>query len=305
MKYTKPVVIFNKNSKGGTNSKKFKVFSDKIDSHFPGSRPFYYSPESFEATEKFIKDFCNNGEFDLIISIGGDGTLSSISNALMKVDYDKRVPILPIPGGSGNSLFIDFDISNIDDSFKKFTDDSYTVIDILKVNTTDREFYCLNILGMGFISDIAEFAVEKKKKFGAFAYILAPFFGLKKFKPYNTTITLDNNELFKSEKVFFLTVSNNKYTGANFKVAPDADMRDGLADVVVLHDINRFSFLLGFLKVFSGNHIKQKGCICLKSNHVKITSTPNYSLMPDGELHSMSPVEINVLSKQIKLAITL
>ncbi|HBD96247.1 MAG: hypothetical protein A2015_10185 [Spirochaetes bacterium GWF1_31_7] len=304
MKYKKISVIYNKNASGGKAEIKFNQLKNIITQKVPDAEIEYYNSESIKDMENYIVDLCYNKKADLLIPLGGDGTISSISNVLMTIDFDKRIPILPIPGGTGNSFLVDQNITTIDDAFEKFDPNGYFLSDIIEVKTNKRHFYCINIVGMGFISDVAEFAVKHKKSIGALSYILAVFTGLGKFKPYKTKITFSDHEQFNSDKVFFLTISNNKFTAAKFMVAPDADITDGLGDIIILHDINRFQFLKGFSKIFTGKHTHEKGCTYIKSSSLKIEADPLFYIMPDGDLlDDYSPVEINILKAQIKFAL--
>ena len=86
-------------------------------------------------------------------------------------------------------------------------------------------------------------------------------------------------------------------------IAPEAKYDDGLIDVIILSDINRLRFLNGFRKVFKGKHTNDKGCYYFKTKNIEIHSTPDYHLMPDGDLEGNSPIKVKVIQKQIKLVI--
>lgn len=304
MAYKRITVIYNKNANSGNLNSNLEHLKDCLAKKMQESEISYYDSESVEKMNNYIAEICNEKKYDLIISFGGDGTVSTVCNALMNVDFDKRLPVLPIPGGTGNSLFVDFGIESIEGAFEKLDGDGYYLSDIIEVKSRNRNFYCINIIGMGFISDVAEYSVKHKKTMGGFAYVMAVFAGLGKFRPYKTKITFSDNKTFQSDKVYFLTVSNNKFTASKFMVAPEADMTDGLGDIIILHDLGRLRFLWGFSKIFKGGHVKVKGCTYLKSASMKIEASPDFYLMPDGELlQDYSPVEINVLKHQIKFAL--
>ena len=263
--------------------------------------------ESQENTIKKIEEiYRDHLKNDLIICIGGDGSISTICNGLMKIPQKKRLPIFPLPSGSGNSLLRDFNILTIDDAITNYMKAEFKMLDILHLEEVNGKFswYCINVIGMGFVSDVVTYVVNEGKKFGAFSYMLGIVLALGKFKPYKTVIKYNNGEdKFQSDRVFFMTFSNTKYTGGKIMVAPDAKYDDGLMDVIVLHDINRFQFLKGFRKTFKGKHINAKGCKYFQTNNLEISSDPNFILMPDGELDGISPVKVSVIPKQIKFIV--
>ncbi len=300
-----PIIIYNPKSGGGKTkvlfSKYYKIIKNNI---FFKKIDVFESQSKTETINKIID--IHNSHYDLIISIGGDGSISTICNGLMNVNIKKRLPILPLPCGSGNSFLLDFNIHSIYDSIKKYKENNQKIIDVFFLEEIKGNFkwYCINVVGLGFISNIAEYGEKKFNKFGAFKYFLASIFALKEFKPYITNIKYDNNKKeFNSDNVFFISISNSKFTGGKIMIAPEAKYDDGLMDVVILHDINRFNFLNGFRKVFKGKHINDKGCLYFKTKDIEIYSTPDFFLMPDGELEGKSPIKVIVIPKQIRLVI--
>lgn len=303
--YKNPIIIYHGKARGGKSSQKFQDFHDGLKSGLLFKEFSIFQSPSLQETENKIREIHEKNSHDLIISYGGDGTISSICNSLMTIDESQRLPLLPLPGGSGNSFIKDFSINNMEEALSRYRKGLCTKIDVMKVEELNSNFncYCINVLGMGFISDIARYAVEHGKKYGSFSYVLGSILGLKNFKPYKTKITYNETESFESEKVYFLTISNSMFTGGNIKIAPEASYNDGLLDVIVLHDINRFDFIRGFVKAFKGTHTKQRGCKYIQTKELIIEATPSFSLMPDGDLAGSSPVKITNIPGQIRLAI--
>jgi diacylglycerol kinase (ATP) len=305
--FKKPLLIYNPAAGGGKAKKKFEIYYKKlIEEKIFEKIDVCETKSKQEAFEKVLEAHKDN-KYDLLISIGGDGTISTVANALMNIPFEKRLPLYPLPSGSGDSLLRDFDIYSIEDSIKSYRNcDSLKLFDLflLEVKESNFKWYCINVLGMGFISDIATSAVKHGKKYGAFSYVIALFLCLKEFKPYKTKILYnDKKDAFECDKLFFFTVSNTKYSGGGIKVAPDASYNDGLMDVVILHNINRFQFLKGFFKAMKGKHLKEKGCFSFRTNTLEITSTPDFILMPDGDIEGKSPVKVTLIPKQIKLVV--
>lgn len=300
-----PIIIYNPKSGGGKSKEKFdKYYKLLKKQNFFNRIDIFESNSKQETINKIIK--IHNDNYDLIISIGGDGSISTICNGLMKIDIAKRLPLFPIPSGSGNSLLLDFNIHSINDSINNFKKNNTKFIDVLLLEEINGNFkwYCINVIGLGFVSNIAKYGSEKFNKFGTLKYLLGTFLALKEFKPYSTKIIYNNSKKeFKSDNVYFITLSNTKYTGGKVMIAPKAKNNDGLMDVVILHDINRFDFLNGYKNSLKGKHINNKGCFYFKTSNIEIYSNPNFFIMPDGELEGVSPIKVKVIPKQIKLVI--
>jgi YegS/Rv2252/BmrU family lipid kinase len=304
-KYENPIIIINAAAKAGRSKKVFeKYYKILLKENFFKKIDIFES-KSKEDTINLVKKLHIKSKNDLIISIGGDGSISTIVNGLMDVPIKNRLPIFPLPTGSGNSIVRDYGITNINHSIEKYKTQKPKDYDVMFMECIKEKFkwYCLNVIGMGFISDVAEYVVKKSKKLGAFSYPVGTVLALKEFKPYKTTIKYDSKKVFKSDKVFFIAFSNTKYSGGPIMVAPEAKHDDGLIDVTILYELNRLQFLNGFRKTFNGGHIRDKGCLYFKVKNAVVHADPDFILMPDGELEGKSPVKISIIKKQIKLIV--
>ncbi|OHD14913.1 MAG: hypothetical protein A2086_02405 [Spirochaetes bacterium GWD1_27_9] len=308
LKYNKPIIMYNPKAGGGKAREKFEIYYKKLKESniFTENIDFCETESRDDAISKAINISEQNNN-DVIITIGGDGTISTIVNALMTLPKEKRLPLLPLPSGTGDSLLRDFNVTDIDlaiANLKKIDSPKFFDLLFLEELEGNYKYYCINVLGMGFISDAANYAVKGMKKFGAMGYVYAIFAALGNFKPYKTTIKYnDGKNTYQSDKVFFLTISNTKYSGGAVKIAPDAIYNDNLMDIVILHDINRFQFLNGFRKAFKGKHLGKKGCTHFQTNSIEIHSEPKFQLMPDGELEGTSPLRVSILPKEIALVV--
>jgi diacylglycerol kinase (ATP) len=303
--YKNPIIIFNPKSGGGRSKKRFEKCYKVLKKSNLFNKIDVFEANDKNTTINKVYEINKDKKNDLFITLGGDGSISTVCNGLMKMDFNERLPILPIPSGSGNSLLRDFDVKNIYDSLERFKKNNFTYVDVLLAESIENNFkwYCINILGLGFIANIAQYGEEKFNSFGSIKYILATIFALKLFTKYDAKIISDNNNKFESDAVHFISLSNSKYTGGKIMIAPEAKYNDGLMDVIVLHDLSRYRYMKGFAKVFSGKHIHEKGCLYFKTKEIKIWATPNFLLMPDGELEGNSPVKVKVLPGQIKFVL--
>jgi diacylglycerol kinase (ATP) len=306
-----PLLIYNPQAGGGKARIKFSEYMEILgDAKLFDSIDVYETKSPRDGMAK-ISETCldRKHEHDLIITIGGDGTISEAVNGLMQCPKKKRLPLFPLPLGSGNSLLRDFENYTIEDAVNHYLVEKPRSFDLMDVKNSQSGFswYCINVLGMGFIRGIADYVVEKGKKLGGLSYPLGTILTLKNFPAYNVTIDYidkdDKKQRWSSEKVYFLTFSNTKFTGGAIKIAPTAEYNDGLFDVVALHDINRFDFLRGFVKSFKGNHITQKGCQTFQAKSATVTSTPNFSLMPDGELDGDAPIDITIVQNEVYMIV--
>ncbi len=304
MLFNKPLLVYNPNAGGGRGRSRAVIIKEKLINEAGLSNLTVYETKSVRDAYNSVDKLVIDGNHDLVISIGGDGTISEILNGLMRIDKDKRPYFFPIPGGSGNSLLRDFNILDPDEAIKRFKQGCTRSLDSLFVEAgknNEFKWHCFNLVGMGFISNIARFVVDNVKKIGGMSYMLGTFLAIGNFRAYKVKLKdKEGSVLFQSDRCFFLTASNSKYTGGAIMIAPDADTGDGLMDICVLHDIGRLYFLRGFIKALKGKHTTMKGCKMLRASYIEIEADPKFLLMPDGELEGESPLRITVIPAQIK-----
>lgn len=238
--------------------------------------------------------------FNGLIAAGGDGTLFEIINGYYRNPLKKKPPIGLIPTGTGNAFARDLDLRSFE--WKKAVDvikaGKTRKVDVAHFKTEGKDFYYLNILGLGFVADVSSTA-HHLKLIGKNAYLLGVFYQMARLNSFELNIELDGKKL--ERKCMFVEVSNTTFTGSTFLMAPDAKLDDGLLDVVIANKMNRRRLLKIFPTIFKGTHILEKELEYFQVKNIKIqTNTPKI-LSPDGELMGSTPVEIDSLPQAIEV----
>lgn len=240
--------------------------------------------------------------FDGLISAGGDGSFFSVLNAYMKRKSEVDIPLGVLPVGTGNSLSKDLlkedGESEIEDYIKLIKSNEIRGFDIVKVSSDKETFYYANMMGFGFITDVAQSA-SKMKFFGAFSYTLGILYNTIKLKPFELKIIIDGVERIM-ENVFII-ISNSKYTGGDYLIAPKAKVNDGKFDLIILNKLSRVNLLKTFPKIFDGSHIDTPFVEYIQANKVKLESVSPKVLSPDGEIYGKFPVEVSCIPNKINV----
>ncbi len=241
-------------------------------------------------------DFNN---YDGIVAAGGDGTLFEVINGYFLNPCEKRIPIGVLPIGTGNSVARDLypDVDNWENAVDIIGLNKPKKVDVGRFKTRDNAFYFMNILGLGFVSDVTKTA-KRLKRLGNLSYTLGVIYQTVFLEPHRLTIELDGKKL--SRENIFVEISNTRYT-ANFLMAPDAKIDDGLLDVTLLRRVTRRKLLKCFPKVFTGEHVKLDEVETFQAKHIKIETNIPKVLTPDGEVYGESPVEVDCLPKAVEI----
>ena len=241
----------------------------------------------------------DNNKYHNIIAIGGDGTYHEIINGIMKRN-DNYSPILGfIPAGSGNSLMHDLKCLNPNDAIKKILNKNISKLDVMQLQFNDSVDYAFNILGWGLATDIG-ISAEKIRWIGPSRYTLASLYHIFKLNKREAEIMIDDTS-YKKHFIFIL-ICNTMYTGNAMMAAPQAEIDDGLLDVIILNkEITRFKLLQLLPKLFKGEHIKSSYVEYKQAKKIILKPQHNEILNIDGEIKNYSPVTIKVLKHQLSI----
>jgi len=248
-------------------------------------------------TEEYLGS-CDLSQYSAVIAIGGDGTLHEVLNGLFRQDKSLRIPLGLIPAGTGNAFSRELNLPA--DQWHKAVDiicaGHIRHIDCASYRNAGQQRYFINIISMGFGVDAGRTA-KKLKLLGKSAYTLGTLWQTLFLRSWPLTITLDGKRMQRS--VVLASVSNSRYTGTSFLIAPDAKLDDGLLDVLLLTDISRLKILRLFPSIYSGKHIHYPEVSIQRAKHILIETDTPKELTPDGEFSGSTPVEIECLPQAV------
>ncbi|GEK33757.1 diacylglycerol kinase [Kurthia sibirica] len=240
-----------------------------------------------------------NRNFDMIIAVGGDGTLNEVVAGVS--EFENRPKIGLIPMGTTNdfarAVRIPRDINKAVDIILQ--GDSLPV-DVGMSN--DR--YFINIAGGGRITELTyEVPSKLKTVIGQLAYYLKGIEMLPSIKPTKMHIEYDG-EVFEDEAMMFLIGLTNSVGGFE-KLAPDASINDGLFSVFILKKCNIADFIKLITLAVRGEHLKDPHVIYAKAKEVKVYSDDKIQLNLDGEYGGDAPATFKNLKRHIELFVPL
>jgi diacylglycerol kinase (ATP) len=231
-----------------------------------------------------------------LIACGGDGTLHEVVNAV--AGKDVTVGILPL--GSANDFIKSLNphhkskqgITHLFNAKSKLVD-----LGSVSFSRTERRYF-INSLGLGFTGRVAKSVKGSQWLKGELCYLYALFSVLAGYTSLkmNIKITLDDSILEIHEPVFAFSVSNGKIEGGKFKIAPHADLSDGLLDVCILKAVTKLEFFRYVLKYLKGTQINDPKVIYCKAKAVELTLQNPEVMHLDGEVYDniQGKIEISV-----------
>lgn len=215
-----------------------------------------------------------------VLAVGGDG----LAHLVMQICVPRRIPFAVIPGGTGNDFVrtLGWNLEKIESLLDRVLSTPPTPVDLGNV---DSEWFGA-ILSTGFDSVVNERANQLPWPKGPQRYNLAIAMELPKFKPIEYEITCDGKSF--TTEAMLVAVGNGKSYGGGMNVCPQANLHDGLFDLVILEPVSTFEFIRTFPKVYSGSHLSHPQVKTMRGS--KITITANAIAYADGERIGPAPI---------------
>lgn len=238
--------------------------------------------------------------YDGFCCIGGDGTMHEAINGLLKRKDKKRFPLGLITGGTGNSFMCDMNCQDPIDATKRILSGNRRFIDVLECNSNGDVYYAFNLVGWGMPTDINNLA-EKMRWLGTQRYNVATLIEVMRNSKRFAELKVNGESI--TDDFAFIIACNTIHVGKGMKMAPKAQLDDGLVDIIIVPKVNRFSLLKLFPKLFTGEHINSPELQYKQVNSFSIIPKENNKLNIDGELLGTTPVNVRVLQKEIEILI--
>lgn len=238
--------------------------------------------------------------YDLIVGIGGDGTISKIMDAMVKRNLDSK--LLIVPAGSTNEYAQSLGLSNnIEENLKLIDEGIVKRVDMGRMN--ENHFSYVAAFG-NFTAASYETPQKWKNVVGHFAYWFYGAIKLNTIRNYHYRIEF-NGKTYNDTFLFGL-ISNAYQFGRVFKYPKDAiSLTDGFFEVLL---IKKPDSVMDYIKLLQ--HIVMQDYthplfISSKTDHIVLESRHrSYTWNLDGENGGkQEKTEITVLKERLKIVV--
>jgi len=235
---------------------------------------------------------------DGIVSMGGDGTNYHVLNGLLKYHPHEHLPRLGIiPLGRGNSFARDLPVRSTREGLKALMRKSTRPVDVCTFTQKGETFYFVNLLGIGFVTDVAQTAARFPLA-GDLSYVIGVLHRVIGLQFHRMSFEIDGVTI--AERNCFIEICNSRYTGGAMLMAPDARIDDGWFDAVILGPLTRWNLLKTFPKIFKGTHGENPAVRFVRGKSARIVTTPKKNMLPDGECFGSTETTIGILPAHVR-----
>lgn len=336
IKKTETAIVVNPNSASGLTGKNWDNLHLMIKRLFGDNSEIAFTEKSGDGTT-LTRNFIKKG-YKKIVAIGGDGTINEVANGFFEEDiqihgsseYNNKgndsfltqAVFKPInsaavmavfPCGTRNVLVKSLDLpADFSECCQNFETYKLQKVDVISVKATNIENHSktamriyLNAAEIGIGAEVIDKA--KKVRNVVNNRLISTVTGLVSTVPtYDSSlceISIDDGHETILTKMTMGIVANGKFLGGGFKAAPEANVLDGLLDVVILKESSSLEMVENFLNIKDGNYTNEGDVFYRQAKKVSIKSKENRDITVtiDGEPIGILPATFEVLQNALTI----
>ena len=299
--------VVNPNARNGLTGRIWPRIESQIKSRITDYN-FRLTTRPLEAIE-IAREATQEG-YDIVVSVGGDGTNNEALNGILSLkDKITNLPALGfIPQGTGGDFRRTVGLTpDIEKSIEILKSCKRRRIDVgliryLDREKVERERYFLNICSFG-ISGLVDYYVNHTTKIfgGKVSFLIGTIRGIFNYRNIPADITVDGRNMGRFN-ITLVAVANGRYFGGSMMVAPEAEIDDGLFDIVVMKDISRLRFIRDGSKIYKGQHIIPPNVFVIRGKELAVQDGGLYIDL-DGEDVGTTPATFKIIEKAIDIIV--
>lgn len=245
--------------------------------------------------------------FDLLVAVGGDGTLGEVVDGYLSVPEDARreTAVATFPAGSGCDFARHMGVPGEPEAWaaamargRRARLDAASAV-FRDGGGAPRSRHFLNVAALGLAGDVAAGVHKRGKPLGGtLTYLLEGALAIAGARPRRMKLVVDGREEPAADYQL-VAAANTSTIGGGMKLAPGADAEDGLLDLLTVGALTRRELLRLMPAIYAGGHVGAPGVVLRRARRVEIFSDEALPLNIDGDLDGTTPAVFEVLPKAI------
>jgi len=244
---------------------------------------------------------------EMVVAVGGDGTIGEVVNGLMQVPIEQRPPLGILPLGRGNDFVrtLDFPTDPLEVA-RLLREGTPRPLDVGRMTCRaldgegTREVYSVNVLSIGFAADVTQsVATYGRNLGGTWPYVLGLVSNLLRWKNKPAEIIVDGQKHVVD--VFTVNVGNGRFYGGGMYAAPGAAIDDGLFDVVIIEGLSVPEVIWLMPTNYNGNFEAVKKVRMVRGSRVELNTPAPALVQIDGDIAGQTPATCEIHKHAVRL----
>lgn len=297
-----PVLVVNPKSGGGKTGKTFGAMRSTIEKRL-GACEIRETERSGHAIA--LAEEAALAGHPLVVAVGGDGTFNEVVNGLMSAKKKGHEADLGLVAqGTGGDFRRTLGIEHrLDRYLDALAGDKVRRIDVGRLEHGRGETrYFVNILSAGMGGLVDQYVSASNRAMGGTAaYFMASLKALVNAKVgrVRCKVRKDGVVTERTVSTMMIAICNGRYFGSGMKVAPMAEIDDGILEVVALGQTSKVGFALTSNAIYTGGHMKSASTVHLRGDAIEMSlenaeAEPHFLLDLDGEPLGPLPIKVEV-----------
>ncbi len=223
-----------------------------------------------------------------LVAVGGDGTWSNVADAILAAGADCRLALLAAGTGNDFAKTLGVPAGDAAQTARLCLNGADRRVDVGRVE--GRHF--LNVAGFGLDTAVLEDSLRSSLLRGRALYLSAALRQLVRYRGIHVEVCADD-EHWEGHHLM-LIVSNARYFGGSFLIAPDASPHDGLLDAISIYDAPIMRRVALFHSVIRGRHMGLPEVHAKRAQRVSLRFRAPPAFEADGEYRLASKTEVEV-----------
>jgi diacylglycerol kinase (ATP) len=242
------------------------------------------------------------GQGRLIVG-GGDGTIHHIVNALDPPCAELELAVLPLGTGNDFARSLGLPLDDLAQAVDLALHGRATPIDLIRI-TADQTTYLVNAASGGWGGKVAAtVATLEKSRWGPFAYWMTAVGELMEIRPFKVQLEIDSR--VQTESVYAVFVTNGRFVGGGFPIAPAARLDDGWLDITLVPVLPTLQLLAAGLNLMLWQpwNDPSYGLRCERGRRVRIVTEPEMHFSLDGEPTRLVELTFEVVPQAMRCVV--
>ena len=225
------------------------------------------------------------GRGDVVVSVGGDGMLSSLAGLVSARGGTAGV----LPAGRGNDFARMLGLPETPDAQAELLlSRTARPIDLLAVTLGGERRLVAGSVYAGVDARAAEIVDRARWVPRRLQYPYAALRALATYQPGSYRVAVDGIE--HEYAAATVVVANSAYYGKGMRIAPPASVEDGVLDVVVIEAAGRLSLMRSLPKVYDGAHVDLPEVTVLSGKRVELRGTARAPIPVGADGEPLGPL---------------
>lgn len=243
-----------------------------------------------------IIEQAKQGDFNVVIACGGDGTVHAIGTRLIGTGI--ALGIIPVGSGNGYSGHLGFS-KNVDAAIRENLTNETVMVDTGEFGGVPF----LNTAGVGMQATVAEKFASSKAR-GVKNYVRLGTQTFFKYKPEPVTVSVDGGRSIDLSNPLVVDIMNGTEWGAGAKIAPLSSIRDGKFTIVLLQKKNVVAIGSILVRLFMGNVHRSRHVLEIDGTKFSISREKPGIAQVDGDpIHLEKEISCEIIPESLKVLV--